>query len=114
MSTLVDRLCGIYGCEPLLLLEHLWTEDCIKFLRTLRYRTLPPAGFNGVMRYHGITYKSAERELVISSTKTTVAEEYAFKKGHSLMHAYLPCMLEYLPETNTVNKIPLELIMIVE
>lgn len=114
MTSLIDRLCGIYECEPRLLLDYLWTEECIKSLRSWRYRFTPPAAGHGEMRYQGITFKSAERELADMSKKTTVAELYSSKLNRGLLHPYLPCMLEYLPETNTVNKIPFEFATIVE
>ena len=46
--------------------------------------------------------------------KTTVAEQYSKKRGYGLLYPYLPCMLQYLPESNTVNKIPFECVSIVE
>ena len=89
------------------------TPECIQYLRTHRYRISPV--FTDVyysISFQGLSAHSADHERLYNHKSLTVAHCFDHYFGIPLTYPHLPCLLEYLPYSSTINKFPIELFII--
>lgn len=113
MCSIVERLCELFSCRPSDLPVALDTPECVQYLREHRYRISPE--FTDAyypISFQGLSASDAYHERLYKHKSLTVAQCFSRYFGIPLTYPYLPCMLEYLPYSGTINKFPIELFVI--